>query len=247
MFFLVEKTNYLEVKVDQQNMQFADITFAHSTPERVALFQKLGQALNRHPKVLCFSPQNTQGVLYWLGQNKGQNIFYTNPYFLGLVNVSIFVNGENILDKKIDYLHEALYQYGYPSSAQQERKVERVIDHYDSYSVKSEAPHDVRFIIDLGPSNILVNLSAYSMSSPNGDHDFYQNWQVLGSYTGREWVVIDERRRDYTLRGKTRGTWSVSKKGAFRYFCIKRNGGVAGSQVKNNVSMVELYGVVYQV
>jgi hypothetical protein len=212
-------------------MQFGDIDIVDTNS--INVLHSLKNKLNKTEAVFSYSGKeyDKNGVIYWLGTQKGQNDEYKDPS-ADLLRLKIISNDEET------FLFKNKFFESY---------------HAGDYQVATVPPHNLQFILDLTPAKIRISLSQYTLSQfQNGTGAFcLRNWRLSGSHDGQTWVALCEHINDESL-GKDRdsATWDVEKNEFFEYFCIERTGPVAGLKCKQNftvLSSIELYGRVEEI
>ncbi|CAB9500386.1 expressed unknown protein [Seminavis robusta] len=156
-----------------------------------------------------FAPSQTnRGVLYWLGTNRGSSDKYENPYAMGVVNVTGWMDDEEENDEEDMFelarfarSRETFVHYRLKPVVQAVKKQpgEWEMEQFSCLQWCKHANKRLPVIVDFLENTIMVRPTHYSLRVSEcmglaGD------WNLEGSVDGKSWDVLHAARDDDSLK-----------------------------------------------
>lgn len=164
---------------------------------------------------------DTNGILYWIGCNFGQNAGkYENPVAKGY----IAINTTNTFEAG---------------------KAEFLVSHTPC-SCNFNASANTNFTIDF--KKALIMPTKYTLRHTDArDSECLRNWKLEGSKDGVTWVLLSEHKDDQKLNGKSStGSWDINDKTKefYKFIKLEQTGNNSSNSTYMNLAGMEFYGSV---
>jgi hypothetical protein len=214
------KDKALIVKDVETYHRFSDIQINNVGVDSIDLFSQLSIAIQRCRITFTYSGTNydDQGIVYWLGTNKGQNM-WANPQVSGHITITTFPN---------------LYE-GY---------IWHIVNNKATDCVYTDHNENSYYRLDFRPSKIRIRPTAYTLGYANCS-TYLRSWVLEGSNDDDKWDIVKEHVDDSTLVPNS-ATWKIESQYDYSIFKIRMTGPSVHNNYYLVACGVEIYGHVHE-
>ena len=160
------------------------------------------------------SPNDTNGVFYWIGTNKGTTV-WQNPTNRGLV-ISVSSTGSGSLESLVDRQNSEFYT-----------------ESNSEYWVKIKLPGTAK-----------LNCNYYLIKTRSASSNYYpRNWKLQGSNNDSTWIDLDIQSNNTTLNSNSQWLSIALNCGvSYNYFKLLTTGINSSGSYHFVLGEIELYG-----
>jgi hypothetical protein len=229
-------------------MHFADITVQAGQTSAVRLVELLKQTY-KTKTFLYSNDYDKQGIIYWLGTNKGADKNYNNPVHNRLMCVELYGCRCHRDDDRTGPSDDGYYA----------QKPEQLFSVYEAYdfqvvSLSDDKFNEIEILLNFEQANISMSLTHYTIAYGIDGNGFcaLRSWDLIGSMDKINWFTLSSHRNDTSLSNDNISqTFEIHEPRRCRYIRIDRKGYVSGGenvidlQLWTAFSGIEFYGTVY--